>query len=289
MRIAIASGKGGTGKTTVSTNLASIAAASGELVHLIDCDVEEPNCHIFVNPSFEETIKAYSPFPKISEAACTGCGYCASICQYNALVCINKKVMVFPELCHGCGGCWLLCPEQAMTKDMHNIGVIESGTAMGFRFTQGKLNISETKSPTLIHQVKERIQPSEFTIIDSPPGTSCPVIESLRDSDFVILVTEPTPFGLHDLEMAVEMLRKMGLPFGVIINRADSGDQRVVDYCRKEDIDVLLQIPNFREVAEWYSRGELAIHALSSVKNQFQQLFETLQEKAKQYERTYSH
>ena len=269
MKIAIASGKGGTGKTTVATNLATVASLAGSDVTLLDCDVEEPNCHIFVKPQIRLTFPVTVPVPKVDTEQCTGCGKCGEVCQYSAIVCLKDKVLVFPELCHGCGGCQLLCPVEAITEEKREVGVVEVGRAKGFAFAQGRLRIGEAMSPPLIKAVKAAATQTDLVIIDAPPGTSCPVIESIRDSDFVMLVTEPTPFGLNDLKLAVEMVRALELPFGVVINRADVGDDKVQIYCSDNGITILEQIPDDRRIAEAYSRGEMICESLPEYESLF--------------------
>ncbi|MCC6697083.1 MAG: ATP-binding protein [Candidatus Hydrogenedentes bacterium] len=256
MKIAIASGKGGTGKTCVATSLAFVAAASRSVTYL-DCDVEEPNGAILLKPSFQETRSATVPVPRVEPTLCTGCGKCAEVCQYGAILSVNRRVLVFPHLCHGCGGCWLVCPDGAIRESAREIGQISLGWAGEVRFVQGLLKIGEAMSPPLIRQVKEAAPPASLVIIDSPPGTTCPVVESVRGVDYVILVTEPTPFGLHDLKMAVDLLRVLGHRFGVVINRAREAESLTNRYCEEEGIDVLARIPDDRRVAEAYSRGEL--------------------------------
>ncbi len=279
MRIAIASGKGGTGKTTLGTNLAVTLAAAGHNVTYLDCDVEEPNGHIFLKPKIECSSTVGVPVPQVDVSKCTGCGKCGDVCQYSAIVCINKKVLTFPELCHGCGGCMLLCPEKAIIEVPRDIGVVEEGDSNGVSFVHGLLEVGEAMSPPLIRAVKARASADGVTIFDAPPGTSCPVIESVKDSDFVMLVTEPTPFGLNDLKLAVEMVRKLGLPFGVVINRSDVGDDGVVRYCEKEGIAILLEIPDDRRIAEGYSRGEMAVEIVPELRASLRSLFESLQER----------
>jgi len=227
MKIAIASGKGGTGKTTIATNLTWSLSRQGHTVQLLDCDVEEPNCHIFLKPSIDASKTASVPVPKVNADQCTGCGKCGDVCQYSAIVCMKGKVLVFPELCHGCGSCMHFCPENAISEEPREVGVVETGQAQGFRFAHGKLRIGEVMAPPLIKAVKQAAGQADVTIIDAPPGTSCPVIEAVRDCDFVILATEPTPFGLNDLKLAVEMVRVLNVPFAVAINRCDIGDDAV--------------------------------------------------------------
>ena len=256
MIIAIASGKGGTGKTTVATNLALfLSGEKSRQIQFLDCDVEEPNAHIFLKPEIEKSTPVSLLIPHIDRKKCTFCGKCAEVCAYNAIVALEKEVLIFPELCHGCGGCSLLCPENAISEKKREIGVLEEGRAGSVKFVQGRLNIGEPMAPPVIRAVKRTINPDGITIIDVPPGTSCPVIESINGSDFCLLVTEPTPFGLHDLKLAVELLKKLKIKHGVLINRAGIGDDRVKDYCDKEGVPVLAQIPFDREVAVLYSRG----------------------------------
>jgi MinD superfamily P-loop ATPase len=272
MRIAIASGKGGTGKTTVATNLAVVAARFGCRVHLIDCDVEEPNCFLFLNPEIERVEKVEVPVPVVNKDMCNGCGQCAEFCEFNALACIGDEVIVFPELCHSCGGCWLVCPERAISQGKREIGELEEGTTSCFRLTQGRLRIGESLVPPLINRVKAAGDGAHLEIIDSPPGTSCPVIAAVRDADFVVLVTEPTPFGLHDLTLAVETVRRINLQFGVVINRAGVGDDRVNRYCEQEKIPILLEIPNDMRVAKAYSEGVMAVDAVPEMNELFRGL-----------------
>jgi len=258
MILAVASGKGGTGKTTVAVALA--LAAPGP-VRLLDCDVEEPNAHLFLKPEIRSREPVSIPVPVVDEARCDACGACGRACQYHAIVSLKTKPLVFPELCHGCGGCAAACPRGAITEVGREIGVIEIGSAGRIAFLGGRLHVGQPMSPPLIRAVKRLGTGDGLTILDCPPGTSCPVVAAVRGSDFVLLVTEPTPFGLNDLRLAVGTIRQLGLPFGVIINRADAGDGRVGDYCREEGIPVLLQIPEDRRIAETYARGESVLSA----------------------------
>jgi len=282
MQIAIASGKGGTGKTTVSTNLSYLATLAGKTVHLLDCDVEEPNCHIFVNPEFDTSKNVCIPVPEVDREKCTACGECSSICQFSAIVCIKEMILTFPELCHGCGGCRRVCPEQAISDGAREVGTLKIGRSDGFRFTQGRLRVGEAMSPPLIREVKASNGEVDLTIIDAPPGTSCPVITAIRGSDFVCLVTEPTPFGLNDLELAVDMVRALGLPLGVVINCADIGDERVAVYCGEQEIPILAEIPEDRQVAEAYCRGDIACRAVPEIRPAFQSLLLAIEGQLKQ-------
>ena len=256
MIISVASGKGGTGKTTIAVNLALfLARENSAKVQFLDCDVEEPNAHLFLKPKLDTSQPVTIPVPKIDDSMCTLCGRCAEVCAYNALAVLKDQVMVFDQLCHGCGGCTLLCPEKAITEKDREMGVLEAGKSGSIDFVHGRLNIGEAMAGPLIRAVKERIDPDAVTIIDVPPGTSCPVVESVKGSDYTLLVTEPTPFGLNDLELAVGVVRKLGIPTGVIINRADLGDLKVKEYCEKEAIPILGEIPYDHKLARLYSTG----------------------------------
>jgi MinD superfamily P-loop ATPase len=277
MNIAIASGKGGTGKTTVAVNLAVTLAEHGHPVQYLDCDVEEPNGHLFLNPAITTTEPVGIPVPVVDESACTGCRKCSEVCQYHAIA-VLKKALVFPELCHGCGGCALVCPAGAIREQDRAIGVVETGLAGRVAFAQGRLNVGEAMSPPLIRAVKKKTLAGRIALFDSPPGTSCPVVATVRDTDYVLLVTEPTPFGLNDLRLAVDMIRQLGVPHGVVINRADSGDLRVRDYCAVKKIPVLLELPDDRRVAEAYSCGQMATSRLPEWKPLFLSLWNRIKE-----------
>ncbi len=300
MRISIASGKGGTGKTTVAVNLALAAyyQMAGEFargftgecpsesgnqnetrVQLLDCDVEEPNCHIFLKPSIENKQEVKVPVPVVDEDKCTRCGICGDVCAFNAIMPGKHKVLVFPELCHGCGACSLLCPSKAISEVPRSVGILETGyvdvaklaeavsqgihldssgnngsfNTMGF--AHGILNPGEILAPSVINEVKRTSQNDNLVIIDTPPGTSCSMVESVKETDFCLLVTEPTPFGLHDLELAVDTVKKLGVACGVVINRCDLGDLRVKEFCADKGIPVLLEIPLDRRIAELYAKG----------------------------------
>jgi MinD superfamily P-loop ATPase len=247
----------------------------------LDCDVEEPNCHVFLAPSVEQVETVTIPVPEVDEKLCNACGECSRICAFNAIVALETKPLVFPELCHGCGGCAKVCPQKAITERGERIGVVEIGRSGPITLVQGRLDIGVALVPPLIREVKSHAQETEVTILDAPPGTSCPVIATIRDSDFVVLVTEPTPFGLHDLKLAVELVRKLGIPFGVVINRAGMGDSRVADFCREADVPVLLEIPDDRQIAEAYSRGSLMVDVLPDYRDRFAELKDIICNKAK--------
>jgi len=276
MKIAIASGKGGTGKTTVATNLAYVASRNGQSVAYLDCDVEEPNGHIFLKPEITDRKPVGSPIPQVDAEKCTLCGQCGEICQYSAIVRVGEKVLVYPELCHGCGGCSLVCSDGAITELSQEIGVLETGRAGNIAFAQGLLNIGQPMSPPVIRAVKSTGFRANLTVIDAPPGTSCPVIEAVHGADFVILVTEPTPFGFHDLQLAVEMVRVLRLPMGVVINRAGLNGTDVRSYCNARQIPILQEIPDDRKLAEAYSRGVMACEALPQYQTVFAGLLKTV-------------
>ena len=273
MKIAIASGKGGTGKTTIATNLACSIARTGRAVQYLDCDVEEPNGHIFLKPDIEEVQDVTVGVPEVDAEKCDGCGKCGRLCQYSAIICLKDSVMTFEQLCHSCGGCMAVCPQCAISERQRKIGITEFGKADGVFFGHGKLDIGTIQTPALIRHVKRKAMDNALIIIDAPPGTSCPVIEAVKGSDLVLLVTEPTPFGLNDLQMAVEMVRELGLAFAVAINRCDVGDDEVARYCQQQDIEILLEMPNDRLVAEAYSKGIKIIDALPGYEEKFLQLY----------------
>jgi MinD superfamily P-loop ATPase len=288
MIIAVASGKGGTGKTTVAVNLAlSIASQqAGEVdsrTLLLDCDVEEPNAHLFLNPTIERREEVGILIPEVDYDKCTFCGRCAEVCAYHAIAVVKQKVLIFPELCHGCGSCTLNCPEEAIHEVLNVTGAIEEGQADDIRFAHGILNIGEAMAVPIISQLKERIGeadllPQSVVILDASPGTSCPVVEAMRGADFVLMVTEPTPFGLHDLRLAVEVARdELGLPVGVVINRDGVGDRGVEDYCAAENIPVLMRIPLDRRIAEAYSEGVTMVEALPEYRERFAELYRSIE------------
>lgn len=272
MNIAIASGKGGTGKTTISMSLASHYADKNISVAILDCDVEEPNVNLFLQAPVTEVVRTTVLIPQVNNSLCTGCGKCGEICEYSAIVLIKGKPLVLKEMCHSCGGCFLVCPEKAITEVKRETGIVELGEIDGIEYAGGRLNISEAMSPPLIKDVKEYYQEAEIRLLDSPPGTSCPVIESVRSCDFLLLVSEPTPFGLNDLKLAAEMARAMKLPFGIVENRASEGNTNLKDFCKKESIPLLASIPNTREIAVRYSRGD----SVSYIKEKFKDELEKI-------------
>jgi len=285
--ISVASGKGGTGKTTVALALAVYLAQKEIPLGIFDCDVEEPNVNLFLQSEIKVIETVYVPVPYIHESACNGCGACADICAFSALVMVKGKPLLFPEMCHACGGCMLVCPEKAITYERKEIGIVEEGYRDHIRYVGGKLRISEPISPPLIEAVKKHLGDSDINILDVPPGTSCPVIEAVKGSDYIILVTEPTPFGLYDLKLAVEMVREIrryqrllgkssrslyGVSCGVVINRCDIGDSQVSDYCQREGITVIASIPDSRELAERYSHGDFVDYFIEQYPDQLESI-----------------
>ncbi|NLS94357.1 MAG: P-loop NTPase [Planctomycetaceae bacterium] len=277
MKIAIASGKGGTGKTTIATSLAHLAATDGRTVAYLDCDVEEPNGHLFLKPQILREEPINKLIPVVDADRCTHCGLCSQACRFGAIACVGQQTLIFTELCHSCGGCLLVCPQEAIREVPKPIGLLRIGTSGPLQFVEGVLNVGEAMSPPAIHAVKDAAPDVDLTILDCPPGTSCPVIESVRGCDHLLLVTEPTPFGLNDLKLAVEMARALKLRFGVAVNRANTGDREVWSYCRRQRIDILAEIPDDRAVAEAYSRGEIVVESVPQVAECIRSLLETLQ------------
>ncbi len=277
MKIAVASGKGGTGKTTIATNLACAVARMGRKVQYLDCDVEEPNGHIFLKPDIKKTQAVTVDVPEVDLKKCTGCGKCGEICQYSAIVHLKENnVLTFEQLCHSCGGCLRVCPADAIKPKPLNIGDIEFGKAGSINFVHGKLRIGNVQTPSLIKEVKKHIEEDCLAILDVPPGTSCPVVEAVKGADFVLLVTEPTPFGLNDLKLAVGLVKEMNLPFAVIINRYGIGNEDVEKYCKVENIEIILKLPDDRRIAEAYSSGQIILDALSQYSEEFSKLYEKI-------------
>lgn len=271
MIVSVASGKGGTGKTSVAVNLALSVGS----VQLLDCDVEEPNAHLFLNPNINQSQAVTVSVPVVNEKLCDHCGKCANFCQYHALFVGSDKALVFPDLCHSCGGCALVCPKEAISEDQHKIGTLKLGSTGDLELVYGELEVGEPTAAPLIREVKRHIGKDKNVILDSPPGTSCPVIQTVKDSDFCILVTEPTPFGLHDLKIMIQVLESMRISFGVVINRADVGDNRVYEYCEEKGIPILLEIPYERRIAELYSRGIPFSKEMPEWKEKLRTLFTT--------------
>jgi len=258
MIVAVASGKGGTGKTTVVTNLA-LALQRKLPVQVLDCDVEEPNVHLFLHPAMDFEKEVTLPVPAIDNDRCDGCGRCSEICAFNAIAVAGGKVVTFPEMCHGCGGCALVCPTEAITEKPHRIGVVAGGQADMITFTHGKVDVGMPLAPPVVRAVKGFARGEGLVLIDAPPGTSCPVVAAVKTSDFCLLVTEPTPFGLNDLKLAVGMVKELGVPMGVVINRFNDDYTLVTEYCRQERIPVLLKIPFEKKYAATYARGRCLV------------------------------
>jgi len=285
MIISIASGKGGTGKTTVATNLSCSLTTK---VKILDCDVEEPNSHLFLNPTFTGRENVIAPIPEVDEDKCTYCKKCMDICRFGAIAVVGKKVITFPELCHSCGGCMAVCPEDAIEEKDRVLGIIETGfidpkiinqgtdNGENIPFAHGLMDIGQVMAPPIIKQVLTHAEPEGLTIIDAPPGTSCPVIAAMKGADFILLVTEPTPFGLHDLTLAVETVKILDIPHGLVINRAGMGNDDVKNYAQKEGIPILMEIPFDRRIATAYSKGELIISCLPEYKEKFIGLYDQI-------------
>ena len=261
VKIAIASGKGGTGKTTVATNLAWVAAQQGHSVAYLDCDVEEPNGHIFLQPEVKWRQPVTLPLPRVDPEVCDLSGECGEICEFSAIVLIGSRVLVFPQLCHSCGGCRLVCPLKAITEIPREVATLMGGEVGGVEYLQGLLNIGEAMSPPVIRALKMVAPQAELVIIDAPPGTSCPVVEAVRGCDKVLLVTEPTPFGLHDLELALDTVGRLGIPCEVVVNRAGLNGVATRELCSSRGVEIAAELPDKRSIAEAYSRGEMAVDA----------------------------
>jgi MinD superfamily P-loop ATPase len=277
MIISIASGKGGTGKTLVTSSLA-VSLKDKQQVQVADCDVEEPNAHIFLNPEFSKEEKVYINVPRVDKNKCTYCGKCAEVCAFNAIAVINEKILVFDELCHGCGACSYLCPEHAITEQEREIGSVQTGKSGSIDFIRGTLNVGEAMSPPIIRKVKEKINPEKTVLLDVPPGTSCPVVESIQGSNYCLLVTEPTPFGLNDLTLAVEVVKLLQIPCGIVLNRAGSGNERIETYCKSEGIPVMLTIPLDTDIAKLYSRGITLAEGMPDWQERFVELFQKIKD-----------
>lgn len=281
MIVAIASGKGGTGKTTVAVNLALSVGAAEKV--FVDCDVEEPNAALFLHPTLTGSQEVGILIPQVDAAKCTACGRCAEVCAFNAIAVVGQQVLVFPELCHGCGSCTLNCPEGAISEVLNVTGRLEWGQANGVRFWQGEMNVGQAMATPIIHQLKKRalngLSAERLAILDAPPGAACPVVESVQGADFALMVTEPTPFGLHDLRIAVEVIRdELHIPVGVVVNRDGVGDAGVDAYCAAENIPILMRIPLDRRIAEAYSEGVPLVRALPEYREKFLALYERIRQ-----------
>ncbi|MFC1982397.1 P-loop NTPase [Chloroflexota bacterium] len=277
MIISVASGKGGTGKTLIATSLA-LSLNDRDRAQFLDCDVEEPNAHIFLKPVIERVEPVYIQVPEVDKSKCTYCSKCAEVCAYHAIAVFTQHVLVFHNLCHGCGACSYLCPEKAISEVGREVGVVERGHSDGVEFAHGKLNVGEAMPTPVIRRVKAKANRNVIVIVDVSPGTSCPVVESIKGSDFCLLVTEPTPFGFNDLILAVETVKELEVSFGVIINRAGVGDRKVEEYCLREGIPVLLTVPLDTEIAQLNSRGITLIEGMPQWKESFIGLFDRIRE-----------
>ncbi len=275
MIISIASGKGGTGKTTVATNL---AASLDKEVQFLDCDVEEPNGHLFIQPKITEKKTIYTMVPEVNHDLCNLNRNCVDICRFAAITAIGDEILTFPGMCHSCGGCMVVCTQNAITEGKRELGEIEQGRKNHIHFIHGRLKIGEAMSPPLIKKVRSYIQPDMISIIDAPPGTSCPVIMAMKDVNFVLLVTEPTPFGLHDLKLAVGAVQLLDIPCGLVINRADIGNDSVYQYAKENDIPILMEIPFDRGIAQTYSHGKLIVDEDDHWRLKFQTLYSCIEE-----------
>lgn len=292
LKIAVASGKGGTGKTTVATSLAlSIVNDLSDSLLFLDCDVEAPNAHLFLKPQFNEEKPVEILIPEVNEALCTHCGECAKVCQFQAIAVLGNKTLVFPQLCHGCGSCTMICPANAIQEIPKSIGVLQKGSVGEMKFARGVMDIGEPMAVPIIRQLKKWIAPlkPQITIIDSPPGTSCPVVESFRGSDFLLLVTEPTPFGLHDLKLAHQVAKDLQISAAVVINREYGIFNELDDYCRQEKLPILLRIPFQRNIAEGIAKGMNLIEILPEMRASFENIFHQITISVKYKYETISH
>ncbi|HQF37513.1 MAG TPA: ATP-binding protein [Opitutaceae bacterium] len=273
----IASGKGGTGKTTVATNLAATIAGRGWTVTYVDCDAEAPNGHLFLHPRIEDTEAVDRRVPLVDPNLCLHCGACAELCRFNAILCLPTHTVIYAELCHSCGGCALVCPANAIREEARPMGRVSRGAAGPVRFVSGTLDVGEANSPPVVRAAKCAAPATQWTILDAPPGTSCPMIETVRDCDYVVLVTEPTPFGLHDLRLAIAVARSLGRPCGVVVNRArpEAGEARTL--CAEEGVPLLAEIPEDIAIARAYARGRLAVECVDGLRALFENLYRSLE------------
>jgi MinD superfamily P-loop ATPase len=282
MRIVVASGKGGTGKTTIATSLALSLADGGYAPPpiFVDCDVEAPNAHIFLRPRLEKKHPVGIMIPVVDETRCTYCGKCAEVCVYHAIAVLGQKTLVFPQLCHGCGSCTALCPEKAISERLDPIGVIERGPALeGIDFLRGVLNIGQPMAIPIIRELQRQIEPlpGQVVILDAPPGTSCPVVSTMRGADYLLLVTEPTPFGLHDLRLAAQVARELGIPTGVIVNRDNGSYPDLDNFCRSNSLPILLRIPFERAIAEGVAQGKTLVEIQPEYREHFRKIFREIE------------
>lgn len=281
IKITIASGKGGTGKTTLSTNLAAYLSESYHTV-LVDLDVEEPNSGLFIRGTLNEQQIIYKSIPEWISDKCTLCGICQRSCNYHAVLQLGKAIVVFPELCHSCFACSELCPTSALPMKSKQMGVVKDYVLPNLSFVESRLEIGEEQAVPLIKKTKkivsDKYKEADYIIMDSPPGTSCPMIETVRDADFVILITEPTPFGLHDVSLAVEVVKKLNRPFGIVVNRYGIGNEEIFDYCNKNNIPILATIPNKREIAQYYAQGKLLYQDFEDVRAALNQIVRKIQD-----------
>jgi MinD superfamily P-loop ATPase len=282
MRIVVASGKGGTGKTTIATSLAlSLAGdSSAPLPIFVDCDVEAPNAHLFLKPRLEQSQPVGIMIPVVDEACCTHCGKCAEVCAYHAIAVLGQKTLVFPQLCHGCGSCTALCPEKAISEVADQIGVIELGVALpGIDFRRGLLDVGKPMSVPIIWELQKQVKPKpgQTVILDAPPGTSCPVVETMRGADYILLATEPTPFGLHDLRLAAEVAHELGIPTGVIVNRDNGLFPDLETFCFSNNLPILLRIPFDRMIARGTAQGKTLVDIRPEYGERFRQMFSQIE------------
>ncbi len=276
LTISVAAGKGGTGKTLVATSLAvALNRRWPGQVQLLDCDVEEPNADILLHPELPDSEPVFIKVPEVDMSVCIRCGKCAEACQFSAIAVIHQAVLTFPELCSGCGACAYVCPVDAITEINRNVGSVAMGrTPEGIQFVQGRVNVGDQRATPVTKAVRKHIADDLISILDAPPGTACPMQETIEGSDYCILVTEPTPFGLENLKEAMATCRRMNVPYGVVINRDGIGDRGVEEYCDREGVQILMRIPQQREVAEAYSRGETLAHSFTEWVEPLQRMYD---------------